>query len=336
MIKQFSLLTILTTSILNVGAIENAPIQDVPDVIVYSDVYGPFEEYNENIILDIHIELNLDSDMTLKEKLYVFDIDKYEEPRPSQKAVSFTYFKKRSKREAYDINLQLHLEKYLTTEGLGVEFVIDYQSGPNAFNPLYSYRTKIFPRTSYYLDSGEEECVGPLTYFAIDSTLKGEIFDFTPLNEGIEEESYYQYTNLLHFEYKFPKPFIYDDINLVINDVYNIFPHLPRLTMTYKKVQLEAYQVDDIVYITFPSQMYVEKSTNYMSMEEKEGFVPTNTFLFPSGEKENVLKTQFRLNLTRIGYGAIVYSKILNLTFGRNLFGDCSNSNFCVVGGRAE
>ena len=88
-------------------------------------------------------------------------------------------------------------------------------------------------------------------------------------------------------------------------------------------------------YIEFSDTFYVEPSSLKMSLTPKIGYVQTKYFYFPINKLQDVLKQKFIFKLNNVGSK---YSRV-NITFAVdfnteiNLIGDCSNSEYCLVGG---
>ena len=96
------------------------------------------------------------------------------------------------------------------------------------------------------------------------------------------------------------------------------------LTMTYKK--------NKGVLFAFPSKMYVNPSSLDMSLNIKPGYKETRYFYLPINRRKDLLDQKFTLEVNNFGLNETSFSWDIYYTNNRDLIGDCSNSDYCVVG----
>lgn len=323
--KQLIFLCLVVTNMINSVIPLNGPIV-TKTTTATSDLYGPFVEYNDDVL--VNIDVNFYSDrMMAREKINVYHKDNLSTVIAYDCNDNYLHLYGR----VYSASLILPLKRTLGKEGIVVEFLIQ-QFQLNHYTTVYSSRQTIYPITNDILNaSGNVE--GKRTYFSLDASIKNEIFNFSTLDRGIEEDDYYYLSPSFEIAYNFVQPFICEKASLIIDDRYNVFPYLETLIYQYKIVHLSFRQRDTHVSFFFSQSFYVDINTLYISSSPKEGFAITSYFFLPKGMKELVEKTSFELSLTHCGYSGYNFSTRLPVFFGNNLFGDCTNSSYCVVGG---
>lgn len=323
--KQLMFLCLIITNIINFSIPYNAPIV-TKTTTVTSDLYGPFVEYNDNVLVNININFYGDR-ITAREKINVYNSSDLSTVLAYDCNDNYLHLYGKT----YSVSLTLPLQKTLSKEGIVIEFLIQ-KFQLNHYSTIYSSRQTIYPITNDILN-GDGIVEGKRTYFSLDASIKQEMFNFAPLNRGIEEDDYYYLSPSFEIAYNFVQPFICEKASLIIDDRYNVFPYLETLIYQYKIVHLSFRQRDTHVSFFFSQSFYVDINTLYISSLPKEGFAITSYFFLPKGMKELVEKTSFELSLTHCGYSGYNFSTRLPVFFGNNFFGDCTNSSYCVVGG---
>lgn len=323
--KQFIFLFLVVVNMINAVIPLNAPVE-TKTTTVSSDLYGPFVEYNDDVLVDIHINFYGER-MMAREKINVYHIDDLSSALAYDCNDNYLHLYGKT----YSASLILPLKKTLSKEGIVVEFLIQ-QFQLNHYTTVYSSKQIIYPVTNDILDA-TGNIAGKRTYFSLDASIKQETFNFSTLDRGIEEDNYYYFSPSFEIAYSFTKPFICGEASLIIDDRYNVFPYLDTLIYQYKIVHLSYRQRNTHVSFFFSQSFYVDIDTLYISSAPKEGFVVTSYFFLPKGMKEQVEKTSFKLSFTRCGYSGYNFEKKLSVFFGNNLFGDCTDSSYCVVGG---
>ena len=96
------------------------------------------------------------------------------------------------------------------------------------------------------------------------------------------------------------------------------------ISMTYKR--------NTGVLFSFPSKMYVNPASLDMSLVVKPGYKETRYFYLPINRRGDLLDQKFTLEVNNFGLNETSFSWDIYYTNNRDLIGDCSNSDYCVVG----
>ena len=78
--------------------------------------------------------------------------------------------------------------------------------------------------------------------------------------------------------------------------------------------------------------MYVNEKTLDMSLNPKEGFIPTDHFYLPINKSSDLLDEVFTLTFNHFGHGDSNFTWDMRYTNSRNFIGDCQNSEYCIKG----
>ena len=78
--------------------------------------------------------------------------------------------------------------------------------------------------------------------------------------------------------------------------------------------------------------MYVNPTSLEMSLVAKPGFVATPYFYLPKNKCEELLDQTFTIMVEEFGHGKTRFNWDIKYTNNHRLIGDCSNSDYCVVG----
>lgn len=236
----------------------------------------------------------------------------------------------------YEVSFVLPFKSALTTKGLTIDIKIynmkvgiDIQTlefqikpiNPKTINPS-SYTS------SYYVD--EDIVVDPDNY----SSYYGEMVKFNKFVDYFDVDTYYRLPlDGLVITYKCAKscPSVYAHLHFV--DYLGLFPYLDNdSSIPEFDIPLISYNSSSYVYFKYENTMYVNPTTLEMSLEARPGFTPTSYFYLPKNRCEELLDQVFTFEVDSFGYGQNNFSIDVRYLNNHRLIGDCSYSDYCVIG----
>ena len=116
-------------------------------------------------------------------------------------------------------------------------------------------------------------------------------------------------------------------------DYLKVFPYLDSSDdVPIVEIPLGVRNIFNRVWFSFPSNMYVNPTSLEMSLVAKPGFVATPYFYLPKNKCEELLDQTFTIMVEEFGHGKTRFNWDIKYTNNHRLIGDCSNSDYCVVG----
>lgn len=111
------------------------------------------------------------------------------------------------------------------------------------------------------------------------------------------------------------------------NNEFDDFDHNENLA----EFSLDTCNFNEVNFLSFSDNLFVEKTSLHMLRHYKEGYVATRFLYFPRNEKR--FESEYDCSLILTGFG-IDYNKIVfhfKLKSLLNILGDCRNSEYCIV-----
>lgn len=240
-----------------------------------------------------------------------------------------------TKNEFYMLTFNLPFSSYLTSLGLkiSIEFLQNGQIVMDSFSfiikPINPQR--INPKdyiNNYY--SLYDIVVDPDNY----SSGYCERFKFNQFIDYFNVDNYYRLSlNDIKITYSSIKACPPGLAHLHFVDYLKLFPYLDNdEEVPTFDIPLTALSSKSDIYFKFPSKMYVKPETLEMSLEVRPDFQQTNYFYLPINHLEDLLDQTFTLVVDSFGHGGTSFSWDIRYINNRGLVGDCSNSDYCVIG----
>lgn len=322
--------SIVTTLISATSLVFASPInKDTGAYSFSSDIYGPFEEFQDDVTITIHVipptitGLSLDRILILDKEgsiIYSTGSTAHNASRP------------------YDYMVTLPTKDYLSYEGMHCRYEIE-RSKTGVVSQidfiLYPYSKK-HPINPFDYNNSSYNSRQKAFYFK-DNGIKfiEEKFSFKDLEDYFLTNSYYKLSlDQFKFDSFLYGNLSYKDAYLVLDDLIPSFLSLSNESNNSSKIPLSLkINENATISLQFKDLLYVEPSSLHMSTRPKSGYVATKYFFLPTNKKEEVSTQSFRFEINELGYNKTYLSWNIEYTNTINLIGDCSNSEYCVVGG---
>ena len=198
---------------------------------------------------------------------------------------------------------------------------------------IFSKTFKLCSKTHSYINAMDYKH----TYFEMNNTYQTdgscvkERFCFSNFQDYIDSNVYYTLDlSNFSFIYSYILPFSYRSAKLLIYDVHNLFPYLPKDNNGNKYVPLS---ITSDNHIKYSSPMYLNKITNEMSLEYRPGFITTNKFYLPKGKRKQMENYVFSIELEDCGANLVSISCLITYTSNHDLIGGYGSGMFHIKGG---
>ena len=324
--KRLLLLPVISFCFLGVS---NKTIKAIKNFTTSFSLIGPFTAGCNDYRLSGRVTPNY-AFIDMRERLRVYVIDG---------AIIKTENKDRHtpiKRAAYNLSFTLPFKSALTSKGLRcvVDF-LDYddtllQSFTFDIRPISPQRINPRNYVNEYF-SMPDIIVDPDYYKASDT----EKYKFDNFLDYFDVDNYYRLSlkkNLITYSCGLNPPQGLAHLHFV--DYLRIFPYLDS-NEEVPTFDIPLYVKSDgngSVYFDFPSKMYVNPKTLDMSLTARVGFVETKYFYLPVNKCEPLQDQVFTIVAESFGHGQTSFTWDVRYLNSRHLLGDCSNSDYCVVG----
>lgn len=221
--------------------------------------------------------------------------------------------------------------KYIENDNTFLNFSAwsDYQEVTNVSFTL-------FKRTNNYItikndDSFYDEVAGQYTDNLGRRQYFEESISFEGVNDYYEANSFYIDLDFLVIDYysQYDPNYLENKVvNLEIIDEENIFPLISNING--KKVfEFELHKKEnEKFYLSLRDKIYLNKTTNLISKENKEGFVRVDRIYIP--KNRSTRKLDLELKFTNFGYQNLLLNMYFVYEFAYNLIGACSSSLNCI------
>ena len=239
-----------------------------------------------------------------------------------------------STRKSATVKINLPLETMLTTKGIEGRFECMINASVKNTYP-FSLMPVSYPtiNVSDYIDTDyvvEDVIVHPLYY----EEKHLESYKFRGFIDYFNEDNYYRlHLDNLYIDYDCFRPFPGAIAFLHFTDYNRVFPYLDNDDeIPSFDIPLRVIYEDSTVIFEYPQTMYVNPKTLEMSLNPETDMVATSHFYLPRNKLSSLVDQDFYLNVSSFGYGCSSFSWKMRYVNNRNLIGDCSNSDYCVVG----
>lgn len=162
-----------------------------------------------------------------------------------------------------------------------------------------------------------------------------ESFNFANFPKYLELDKY-QRLDFSRFRFKY-KPYIDRQvlscyqISILCFDLNNYMEDLHKEEgMVYVNLNLKYDKGSDEYYLALKDNLYVDPISLRTSFVEKEGYIYTNYLYFTDNLKRVMDELDFHINLNGLGSNKINLMLRTNLLMNDSLFGNCSNSQYCI------
>lgn len=298
--------------------------------IVSSGVYGPYKTYCKDVSITLHIT----PPKTFAEKIISHHfkvVDKNDEILYISKSDSL------DGRSESNYLLTLPTNDYLSKDGMhclyelhsikgilvNIDFTIYPYSDTNFIDPFdYNNSAYISNNRSFYFDNNKAVYIE-------------EKFTFSDLVNYFKFDTYYRLSlSQFVFNVELYNSYTYLESYILLENLVPSLSSLTNLEGNNSKIPL-SLKIDEnfTISLQFKDILYVEPGSLHMSTTPKTGFVKTRYFYLPTNRKEEVLNQTFTFVIKEIGFNKTSLKWDMNLESVINLIGDCSNSEYCVVGG---
>ena len=324
--KSLLLLPVICFSFLGVSNKDTKAIKKISTTFSY---IGPFAAGCDDYLLQGKVTPNYGY-ISMRERLRVYIIDG---------GIVKTENKDRHdapKRETYNLTFTLPFKSALTSKGL--RCVVDFIDRDDSIIQSFSFNIRpispqrINPR-DYVNDyfSMPDIIVDP-DYYKEERTEK---YKFDNFLDYFDVDNYYRLTlnnSLITYSCLADPPQGLAHLHFV--DYLKIFPYLDddKEVPTFDVPLYVKSNGNGAVYFDFPSKMYVNTKTLDMSLTARVGFVETKYFYLPVNKCEDLLDQVFTIVVDSFGHGQTSFSWDVRYLNSMHLIGDCSNSDYCVVG----
>ena len=309
------------------GLTENAPPMQVGFTTNFSCI-GPFEKGCDDYVLSGQVTAKK-TFVSVVEKMTVTTIDG--QLIKTEKTKYHTIVKG----DSYALTFTLPFKSSLSERGL--TFKIEFIEGNDELIQTFSFNLKPIIRKTitakdfindYYVV--EDIVVDPDNY----SKVKDEKFKFNQALDYFNSDTYYRLSLedvLITYECGLPFPGCIAHLHFV--DYLKSFPYLDSENeVPTFDIPLRTITKNNRISFAFPHVMYVKPATLEMSLEARPGFVSTSYFYLPKNRCEEMLDQVFSVDVKEFGHGKTSFTWDMRYLNNQRLIGDCSNSDYCVIG----
>ena len=327
MLNKRFLILISCSAMSFLGLTENAPPMQVGFTTNFSCI-GPFEKGCDDYVLSGQVTAKK-TFVSVVEKMTVTTIDG--QLIKTEKTKYHTIVKG----DSYALTFTLPFKSSLSERGL--TFKIEFIEGNDELIQTFSFNLKPIIRKTitakdyindYYVV--EDIVVDPDNY----SKVKDEKFKFDQALDYFNSDTYYRLSLedvLITYECGLPFPGCIAHLHFV--DYLKSFPYLDSENeVPTFDIPLRIITKNNRISFAFPHVMYVKPATLEMSLEARPGFVSTSYFYLPKNRCEEILDQVFSVDVKEFGHGKTSFTWDMRYLNNQRLIGDCSNSDYCVIG----
>ncbi len=309
------------------GLTENAPPMQAGFTTNFSCI-GPFEKGCDDYVLSGQVTAKK-TFVSVVEKMTVTTMDG--QLIKTEKTKYHTIVKG----DSYALTFTLPFKSSLSERGL--TFKIEFINGNDELIQTFSFNLKPIIRKTitakdyindYYVV--EDIVVDPDNY----SKVKDEKFKFDQALDYFNSDTYYRLSLedvLITYECGLPFPGCIAHLHFV--DYLKSFPYLDSENeVPTFDIPLRTITKNNRISFAFPQVMYVKPATLEMSLEARPGFVSTSYFYLPKNRCEEILDQVFSVDVKEFGHGKTSFTWDMRYLNNQRLIGDCSNSDYCVIG----
>lgn len=304
----------------------------VEDVVYTSDLYGPFFYGETERTLDIEYTYNGDYVLEAYEEvlieyhdnftdIYVYDYKTNTHPLIKSKtySYSFTFSPTSCINELFGATFEFRVVNLNTNENISL------QRRTIEFTDPVSYTA---------MDIAENPIISPSYSAFVLGLLKGskQSFDFTnTIYMCKDSPNLYLDVSSVSFIENSTKEVSFTSCFAKIANRNDAFIHIEK-EGDFVYFPLDIKKDDTTCYFEFKN-LYVDPSTLLVSLSPLSGYVPTRKLFFPLDKYNFITPFQFEIIINGLGLAKSNISLVVDYYPTGNFIGDCSNSDFCLIGG---
>lgn len=237
----------------------------------------------------------------------------------------------------YTVMFEVDLSSYVQLKDFKIEYLIRSTLKNSALVSFVMPFNKKSSQTYNALDYEDYVITNSNRAFYIEkSVLKPleEKYSFIGWSDYFKTNRYFKLDlSELKFGYSYISPFVYEDAYMTFFDDNYCFPYLTRTGHNLISIPLKIEQIDDYCQINYAKPFYVDRNTLQLSDTYREDFELTNSFFLPKNKASNVNRIEFCFQVNNSGAYQTSFTWQMGLLTNLSLVGECSNSEYCVVGG---
>ena len=205
------------------------------------------------------------------------------------------------------------------------EFTILPSTRYNAINPAY------YTQSFYSIPNANISLLNGTLLSA------SEKFQFPNYLDYFDIDTYYRLDlSNVNFTYVLSlNNLTYSSAYLTFEDDEEVFAYLEH-DHDEITIPLKIVKTGNIWALDIDSNMYVHPKTLQMSFEPRPGFVETRYFYMPVNHKDYFLNQTMRIDAYGVGVCKSTITWYLTYLASTNIIGSCSNSDYCIVGGKSN
>lgn len=297
-------------------------------VIISTDFFGPFTAYQPNV--DLTITITVGERANYYERLTCGP--SYDDVRYSVTSNSHLISK------TYDYTTNLPTYMLLSNDGLYCNFYVTNIKTEHSYKFQFCIKPVTtgqnidpskYTKDSYSIENAYYRIIGS------DLLSYPETYIFPDYLDYLNIDTYYRIdlSGVTFTCGPVVRDYIYESATMKISDYDNIFPYLLHDENHYISIPLKVTNNKTTKGFAFANAMYVHPKTLEMSLISRPNFVQTKYFYLPVNKKKQMLEENVQIVIT--GGGAAKSNLTWNLSYlaTGNMLGNCSNSDYCVVGG---
>jgi len=169
------------------------------------------------------------------------------------------------------------------------------------------YKNKVYEQRDYFKFENISETLLCDTYYRLDISSYSFIY----------ESEKYTYTSASMYIYNYPE----------------CLQSLDPLRLGFIQIALNLTYKDGKMLVSYKYQFYVHPKTYQISLLSKTDYVPTKYFYLPVNHKEDLEGMKINFKFNEVGFTRQSFAFCSYFAGGNNLLGECSDSDYCVVGG---
>ena len=236
----------------------------------------------------------------------------------------------------YNVNLDFYSESLTINPYIDITFsIIDDVT----HTYLYDKAFTVYKKTPSTINTSslEEKIVKTKeSVFSLSAgKAYGETFDFVNTDDVFGNDEYYRFDiSNLSIDYSSIKPFTYTEAYLFYYDFKDLFPYLQTfLTGKVVTINLNITEENGRLYFSFKNSYYVNPKTLEVSLTKYQGWILSKYCYLPLKRRNDMEGESFTLRIEGAGFNESTIRHELTYYSSINLFGNCSDSEYCIKGG---
>lgn len=287
---------------------------------------GPIE-YGVDTAISVSLRYFLNTNIRTRE---TYALARHGEIFAYSKSLPFSYINEKPS----PLVTTLDIKDFNSTKGLDLKLIISSESSQLFNIVLNIYPTNIATINPFELDnmvysSGNLSCV--VDYY--DKYTSCE-YDFNGLKPTANGNSgvYLEYSDS-YFLYNSDYAFGYKSAYIKFNDVFNMFPYLNKVNDNEVHIPLSLTYEGGKIYITDANSYFYNENSMQISSLYHAGFKRTEKFYFPKSFTNYIDNYNFEVVMEDVGFDKVDIIYPIEIINDHRLFGLCTDSEMCVVGG---